>query len=171
MRRALASVSYAVRFVLPPNNAVVYVHTQIGNIFSGLYLSVRNTSTVAAAGLTAIRRPGEAAFEAHVPGLLTGTGTQQSFTAGSNTVGSTTSSSSGTVSGGVRGAGLGSTSQRVRWCQEAYLQDKLRDGAAAVKVSVRREVRLPDGCAAAHTVCVLDCKRVCAQLWLCPDCC
>lgn len=105
---------------------------QIGNIFSGLYLSVRNTSTVAAAGLTAIRKPGEGAFEAHIPGGgHSSTGGTQDPAAGS------TSSSDGgaaSLSGARAGHGLCNTSQRAKWSQEAYLQDKLRAGAAAVKV-------------------------------------
>lgn len=137
---------------------------QIGNIFSGLYLSVRNTSTVAAAGLTAIRKPREAAFEAHVPGsglmFSTGLGGTQEPPAGSTALANTTAKligaggtqkpaagSTGSSSdlaahtslGGARTGCAGhdslrSTSQRAQWCQEAYLQDKLRAGAAAVKV-------------------------------------
>lgn len=113
---------------------------QIGNIFSGLYLSVRNTSTVAAAGLTAIRKPDEAAFEAHVPGSgLSSTGGTKDPAGGSSTGSSDggTASLSGARAGAGAGAGLYITSQRAKWSQEAYLQDKLRAGAAAVKVRER----------------------------------
>jgi len=98
---------------------------QIGNIFSGLFLSLRNTSSVAAAGLTTIRTPPPAAFTPQIPSngstlRVAAAGPAAAAAAGPQT------------SGGVRMRyGI---ARRRSWSEEPYLQDKLTAGATAVKV-------------------------------------
>ena len=95
---------------------------------------------MAAAGLTAISKPGEEAFAPHIPGQKVSWGADAASadcgsTGGSGGLGSTGGSSS---QGGLRTLQK-STSQRGKWSKEPYLQDKLKAGAAAVKVSMLPE--------------------------------
>lgn len=104
---------------------------------------MRNTSTVAAAGLTAIRTPSEDAFAAHLPpgapSQLTWAADTAAADSGCGSSGKFGSNGGSSVSkfgsSGLSASKLTkSTSQRARWAQEPYLTDRLKAGAAAVKV-------------------------------------
>jgi hypothetical protein len=97
---------------------------------------VRNTSTVAAAGLTAISTPAQEAFSPVIPGALGETHGQTHSMAQRESglpLGGTGNSGSSSVgrSGAVTKR---SVSQREKWVKEPYLRDKLTAGAAALKV-------------------------------------
>jgi hypothetical protein len=115
------------------SQTLLAVCLQVGNIFSGLFLSVRNTPTVAAAGLTAISTPADDAFSPVIPCVLGETHNLTHSTAqrdGSGGFGGSTGSSSV----GRSPVTKRSVSQRQKWVKEPYLQDKLTAGAAARKV-------------------------------------
>jgi hypothetical protein len=106
---------------------------QIGNIFSGLFLSIHTNNAVAAAGLTTIRKPvlpaeHHTAAASAAAAAATGNLTMQQQQQMLGSAGSSNSSSSSTKA----------TARRRSWMERPYLKQKLTDGAAAVKVGGKR---------------------------------
>lgn len=81
----------------------------------------------------ALRRRSTADIAAHTAAAAAAAAAVASHT----TIGSSKGSSTAAHTTTNMSLKLGSTSQLCKWSQEAYLQDKLRAGAAAVKVGVR----------------------------------
>jgi hypothetical protein len=102
---------------------------QIGNIFSGLFLSIHSNNAVAAAGLTTIRKPALPA-ETHATAA-----TATTITAAADTAATEDSSGQQQQLQGSIGSSSKAVMRRRSWMERPYLKQKLTDGAAAVKVT------------------------------------
>ncbi|WIA23775.1 hypothetical protein OEZ85_013460 [Tetradesmus obliquus] len=120
----------------------------IGNIFSGLFLSIHSNNAVAAAGLTTIRKPAQPAQSAQPHATAAAAA---AAAAGASLTASSSSSKP--------------AARRRSWMERPYLKQKLTDGAAAVKALAPAA---PDAEALVVTGSSLDCAGLAASLVLQP---